>query len=127
MSERFLYKECMHWVSQIQLIRNDLESIKSALRDSEQNAQENSGKSRLISEMLALGTNLDATESLLLASLNNGTTYWAGHSQTYDTPKTELCGNNLFDRMKDIYDTHIELQRAITSFLYNITLDSPVA
>ena len=117
MTKGFLYKECMYWVSQIQSIRNELERVKTELRDTHSNEPDDPEKYALVEEILALGTHLDAAEAILLASLNNGTTYWAGNGQAYDTPKTELCGNNLFDRMKKIYDNYIELQRAVVKFL----------
>jgi hypothetical protein len=123
----------MHWVSQIQSIRNELERIRTALKESGSPPPQETERKRLLEETARLNMALDHTESLLLASLNNGTTYWAGHSQTYDTPKTELCGNNLFDRIKNIYNTFIELQRDVIRYLsgqvgrYDIKQDMPAA
>lgn len=120
----FLYKECMHWVSQIQSIRNELERVKTELRITPMDMTDDLERKRLTAEIRALDKNLDAAEAILLASLNNGTTYWAGHSHTYDTPKIEPCENNLFDRMKNIYNSYIELQRAIMKYLSGSTAGS---
>jgi hypothetical protein len=113
----YIYKECMYWVSQIQSIRNELERIKAELR---LNAKEHAAagpKKGFMEDIALLSKNLDMTEVVLLASLNNGTTYWAGNNHTYDTPRITPCENDLFDRMKNIYDDHIELHRSLIRFL----------
>jgi hypothetical protein len=115
--EGFLYKECMFWISQIQSIRNELERVKSDLKMVKPTFPDDAEKSRILGAIPALDKSLDAAEALLLASLNNGTTYWAGHSHAYDAPRTKLCGNNVFDRMRDIYAGYIELQREIIMYL----------
>ncbi len=117
MTPGFLYKECMHWVSQIQAIRNELKRVNSELSTIQQDKTLLSEKMRFKKEILTLGQSLDAVEGILLSSLNNGTTYWAGHSQTYDTPRIEPCENDLYDRLKYIFNAYIELQRSITGFL----------
>ena len=115
--EGFLYKECMFWISQIQSIRNELERVKSDLKVVKPALPDDAEKSRILGAIPALDKSLDVAEALLLASLNNGTTYWAGRSHAYDAPRTKLCGNNLFDRMRDIYVDYIELQREIIRYL----------
>jgi transcriptional antiterminator len=113
----YIYKECMYWVSQIQSIRNELERIKEEFR---LNAEEHAGagsKKRIMEDIALLSTSLDATEVILLTSLNNGTTYWAGNNNTYDTPRIAPCENELLNRMKSIYDAHIELHRSLIRFL----------
>ena len=113
----FIYKECMYWVSQIQSIRNEMERIKAELRDKAKSKNEAYSAYGFSGDIASLSKNLDVTEAILLASLNNGTTYWAGNNQTYDTPKIAPCKNELFDRMRDIYDAHIELHRSVINFL----------
>lgn len=113
----FLYKESMHWVSQIQSIRNELERVKVELRITNTGLKMEPEKIRLTKNIQVLGTNLDAAETILLTSLNNGTTYWAGHSQTYNTPRIDPCENEVFDRMKTIYVSYVELQRSISLLL----------
>jgi hypothetical protein len=103
----------MYWVSQIQSIRNELERIKTELRLHAEEHAESGLKRRFMEDIALLSKNLDMTEAVLLASLNNGTTYWAGNNHTYDTPRITPCENDLFDRMKDIYDSHIELHRSL--------------
>ena len=113
----YAYKECMYWVSQIQSIRNELERIKGEFR---LNAEEPDGagpKRRFLEDIALLSRSLDTTEVILLTSLNNGTTYWAGSNQTYDTPRIAPCENELLNRMKGIYDAHIELHRSLIRFL----------
>ena len=113
----YIYKECMYWVSQIQSIRNELERIKAGLKLDAKEHAEVGPKRRFMEDIDLLSRSLDATEFVLLASLNNGTTYWAGNNHTYDTPRTTPCENDLFDRMKNIYDAHIELHRSLTRYL----------
>jgi|GEM_PF-1070926 len=112
----YIYKECMYWVSQIQSIRNELERIKAELRLNSEEHADAGLKRRFIEDIAQLSRSLDTTEVMLLTSLNNGTTYWAGNNHTYDTPRITPCENDLFDRMKDIYDAHIELHRSLISF-----------
>ncbi|HVY74539.1 MAG TPA: hypothetical protein VG890_06900 [Puia sp.] len=118
MSNDFFYRRSMHWLSQIQSIRNEVERIKPEFRTWSL-VQKDSPKRKqsLLEEAWQLDELLNATEALLLASLNNGTIYWAGHHQTYDTPKIDPRENELFDRMKNIYDTYIELLRSATVLL----------
>jgi hypothetical protein len=113
----FLYKESMHWVSQIQAIRNDLERVNAELKIMQPNKAVYEERKRFMKEIHKFGQTLDAVEATLLASLNNGTTYWAGHNHTYDTPRIDPCENKLFDRIKYIYNTYIDLQKSITRFL----------
>lgn len=117
MTPGFLYKECMHWISLIQAIRNELNRVNIELNTIQQDKALLAEKMRFKKQILALGQTLDAVELILLASLNNGTTYWAGHSQTYDTPRIDPCENDLFDRLQYIFNAYIELQRSITRFL----------
>lgn len=112
----YIYKECMYWVSQIQSIRNELERIKAELRLHEEEHAESGSARRFMEDIDLLSRNLDAMEVVLLTSLNNGTTYWAGNNHTYDTPRITPCENELFDRMKGIYDAHIELHRSLIRF-----------
>lgn len=108
----------MHWLSQIQSIRNEVERIKPEFRAWPLVQKESpKRKQSLLEEAWQLDELLNATEALLLASLNNGTIYWAGRHQTYDTPKIDPRENELFDRMKNIYDTYIELLRSATVLL----------
>jgi hypothetical protein len=113
----YIYKECMYWVSQIQSIRNELERIKAELRLNAKEHAATGAKKGFMEDIALLSKNLDMTEVVLLASLNNGTTYWAGNNHTYDTPRITPCENDLFDRMKNIYDDHIELHRSLIRFL----------
>jgi len=113
----YIYKECMYWVSQIQSIRNELERIKGELRLDAKEHAEAGLKKRFMEDIALLSGSLDMTEIVLLTSLNNGTTYWAGNNHTYDAPRINPCENDLFDRMKNIYDTHIELHRSVIRFL----------
>ncbi|MDP4129121.1 MAG: hypothetical protein Q8918_12370 [Bacteroidota bacterium] len=113
----YIYKERMYWVSQIQSVRNELERIKAELRLNLGEDIETGPKNKFMEDIAVLSRSLDTTEFVLLASLNNGTTYWAGNNHTYDTPRTTPCENDLFDRMKNIYDAHIELHRALARFL----------
>ena len=117
MTVGYIYKECMYWVSQIQSIRNELERIKAELRSNAEEHAEGGQNRRFMEDIALLSRNLDMTEVVLLASLNNGTTYWPGNNHTYDTPRITPCENDLFDRMKNIYDAHIELHRSLTRFL----------
>ena len=113
----YIYKERMYWVSQIQSVRNELERIKAELRLDMGEHVETGPKNKFMEDIAVLSRSLDTTEFVLLASLNNGTTYWAGNNHTYDTPRTTPCENDLFDRMKNIYDAHIELHRSLSRFL----------
>ena len=122
----FLYRESMHWVSQIQAVRNELERVNTELRIVQPDKTVQEERKRFMKEIHMLGQTLDAVETTLLASLNNGTTYWAGHNHTYDTPRIDLCRNDLFDRIKYIYNTYIDLQRSITEFLARQTVSCQV-
>jgi hypothetical protein len=113
----YIYKERMYWVSQIQSVRNELERIKAELRLDTGEHVETGPKNKFMEDIAVLSRSLDTTEFVLLASLNNGTTYWAGNNHIYDTPRTTPCENELFDRMKNIYDAHIELHRSLIRFL----------
>ena len=113
----YIYKECMYWVSQIQSIRNELERIKAELRLGAKEHAETGLKGKFTEDIALLSKSLDITEVVLLTSLNNGTTYWAGNNHTYDTPRITPCENDLFDRMKNIYNAHIDLHRSLISLL----------
>jgi hypothetical protein len=113
----YIYKECMYWVSQIQSIRNELERIKAEFRLGAKEHAETGLKGKLREAIALLSKSLDMTEVVLLTSLNNGTTYWAGNNHTYDTPRITPCENDLFDRMKNIYNANIELHRSLISLL----------
>jgi hypothetical protein len=117
MTEGFLYKESMHWVSQIQAIRNELDRINAELRIAQPDQAGKEERIRFMKEIRELGQTLDGAETILLAGLNNGTTYWAGYNHTYDTPRVDPCKNETFDLMKHIYNTYVELQRSITGFV----------
>lgn len=122
----FLYKESMHWVIQIQAIRNELERVNAELKIMQPDKTVQEERKRFMQEIHTLGQILDAVEATLLASLNNGTTYWAGHNNTYDTPRIDPCENDLFDRIKNIYNTYIDLQRSITRFLSGQTVSCQI-
>ena len=120
MSMEFIYKECLHWISQIQCIRNELDRVKTQLKESVNLPEARKEKAILSESINGLSSNLDNAEAILLASLNNGTIYWAGHSQTYDTPKISPCENDIFDRMKIIYSEYVELQRSMVQFIFKM-------
>jgi hypothetical protein len=117
MIEGFLYKESMHWVSQIQVIRNELKRVNAELKIVQPDQAGKEYRIRFMKEIWELGQTLDRAEAILLAGLNNGTIYWAGHNHTYDAPRVDPCKDEIFDLMKHIYNTYVELQRSITGFV----------
>lgn len=117
MNVQFIYKENLRWISQIQSIRNELNQFKQVLKDFQINSDKLIERNSLTERILDLNNKLDSMETLLLASLNNGTTYWAGHQQTYDVPKIPIVKNRFLDKMKNAYCEYIDLHKSMVIFL----------
>lgn len=117
-----LYKESMYWISQFQTFRNETQRIKISLLQEDLTGSEDCDKTtikELLHSIVAFTEHLDDTEEIILASINNGTTYWPGRNHSYDFSKKAESTDELFDRVKLNYNVFIELQRSASILLHH--------